>query len=27
LNVFVATSERYWTFAKSRLYAELADDT
>jgi DNA-directed RNA polymerase specialized sigma24 family protein len=26
LNVSVATAERYWTFAKSWLYAELADD-
>src|SRR5215469_5390247 len=27
LNVSLATAERYWTFAKSWLYAELADDT
>ncbi len=26
LNVSLATAERYWTFAKSWLYAELADD-
>jgi RNA polymerase sigma factor (TIGR02999 family) len=27
LNISLATAERYWTFAKSWLYAELADDT
>jgi RNA polymerase sigma factor (TIGR02999 family) len=26
LDVSLATAERYWTFAKSWLYAELADD-
>jgi hypothetical protein len=26
LNISLATAERYWTFAKSWLYAELADD-
>jgi RNA polymerase sigma factor (TIGR02999 family) len=26
LGVSLATAERYWTFAKSWLYAELADD-
>jgi RNA polymerase sigma factor (TIGR02999 family) len=26
LDISVATAERYWTFAKSWLYAELADD-
>ena len=26
LEVSLATAERYWTFAKSWLYAELADD-
>lgn len=26
LSVSLATAERYWTFAKSWLYAELADD-
>jgi RNA polymerase sigma factor (TIGR02999 family) len=25
LNVSLATAERYWTFARSWLYAELAD--
>jgi RNA polymerase sigma factor (TIGR02999 family) len=25
LNISIATAERYWTFAKSWLYAELAD--
>jgi RNA polymerase sigma factor (TIGR02999 family) len=27
LDISLATAERYWTFAKSWLYAELADDT
>lgn len=27
LQISLATAERYWTFAKSWLYAELADDT
>lgn len=27
LGVSLATAERYWTFAKSWLYAELADDS
>src|SRR4029079_6695927 len=27
LNISLATAERYWTFAKSWLYAELADDS
>jgi RNA polymerase sigma factor (TIGR02999 family) len=27
LNISLATAERYWTFAKSWLYAELTDDT
>jgi RNA polymerase sigma factor (TIGR02999 family) len=26
LDISLATAERYWTFAKSWLYAELADD-
>ena len=26
LNISLATAERYWTFAKSWLYAELTDD-
>lgn len=26
LNISLATAERYWTFAKSWLYAELADE-
>src|SRR5262245_34951652 len=26
LNISLATAERYWTFARSWLYAELADD-
>ena len=26
LNISLATAERHWTFAKSWLYAELADD-
>jgi len=26
LSISLATAERYWTFAKSWLYAELADD-
>ncbi len=26
LNISLATAERYWTFAKSWLYAELSDD-
>jgi RNA polymerase sigma factor (TIGR02999 family) len=26
LNISLATAERYWTFAKSWLYAELADN-
>jgi RNA polymerase sigma factor (TIGR02999 family) len=26
LNISVATAERYWTFAKAWLYAELADE-
>src|SRR5262245_57753079 len=26
LNISLATAERYWTFAKSWLYAELVDD-
>jgi RNA polymerase sigma factor (TIGR02999 family) len=26
LNISLATAERYWTFAKSWLYAELAND-
>jgi RNA polymerase sigma factor (TIGR02999 family) len=26
LNISLATAERYWTFAKAWLYAELADD-
>ena len=26
LNISLATAERYWTFAKSWLYAELAED-
>lgn len=26
LQISQATAERYWTFAKSWLYAELADD-
>jgi RNA polymerase sigma factor (TIGR02999 family) len=26
MNISLATAERYWTFAKSWLYAELADD-
>ena len=25
LNISLATAERYWTFAKSWLYAEMAD--
>jgi RNA polymerase sigma factor (TIGR02999 family) len=27
LGISLATAERYWTFAKSWLYAELADDS
>ena len=27
LDISLATAERYWTFAKAWLYAELADDT
>jgi RNA polymerase sigma factor (sigma-70 family) len=27
LEISLATAERYWTFARSWLYAELADDT
>jgi len=27
LNISLATAERYWTFAKSWLYSELADDS
>jgi RNA polymerase sigma factor (TIGR02999 family) len=27
LDISLTTAERYWTFAKSWLYAELADDT
>jgi RNA polymerase sigma factor (TIGR02999 family) len=27
LDISLATAERYWTFAKSWLYAELTDDT
>lgn len=27
MNISLATAERYWTFAKSWLYAELADPT
>jgi RNA polymerase sigma factor (TIGR02999 family) len=27
LGISLATAERYWTFAKSWLYSELADDT
>jgi hypothetical protein len=26
LNISVATAERYWSFAKAWLYAELADE-
>jgi len=26
LDISLATAERYWTFAKAWLYAELADD-
>ena len=26
LDISLATAERYWTFAKACLYAELADD-
>ena len=26
LDISLATAERYWTFAKSWLYAELADE-
>ena len=26
LEISLATAERYWTFAKSWLYAELADE-